>query len=52
MGSSRNHVDIWGGGDFLNLFHKPYFVEMTTMGGGGSKINKIIATYFMDGSHE
>ena len=30
------------------LLHKPYLVKVTTNGGGGSKIPKILITWFMD----
>ena len=30
------------------LLHKPYLVKVTTKGGGGSKIPKILTTWFMD----
>ena len=30
------------------LLHKPYLVKVNTKGGGGSKIPKILTTWFMD----
>ena len=30
------------------LLHKPYLVKLSTKGGGGSKMPKILSTWFMD----
>ena len=50
MGSFINHVDMARGGvcQMSILLHKPYLVKLSTKGGGGSKLSKILSTWFMD----